>query len=66
MTAEETARLFGEFVRIRNEKTCHILGSGLGLNILQKMAVLYGGDVQVESEPDVGTTFTITLVDGGD
>ena len=30
MTSEETQRLFGEFVRIRNEKTKDILGSGLG------------------------------------
>ena len=38
-------RLFGEFVRIRNEKTHNILGSGLGLSIVKKLALLYGGDV---------------------
>ncbi|MCP4571731.1 MAG: hypothetical protein GY838_05210 [bacterium] len=65
MTPEETARLFGEFVRIKNDKTRHILGSGLGLNILRKMAALYGGDVRVESEVEVGSTFTVTLVDTG-
>lgn len=65
MTPEETRRLFGEFVRIKNEKTRHILGSGLGLNILRKMTALYGGGVTVESEPDVGSTFTVTLHDRG-
>ena len=35
MTGEETARLFGEFVRIKNEKTAHIDGSGLGLSIVK-------------------------------
>ena len=44
MTAEEMAKLFGEFSRIRNEKTRNILGSGLGLSILRRLAGLYGGD----------------------
>jgi two-component system, sensor histidine kinase and response regulator len=61
MTAKETARLFGEFVRIKNEKTRNISGSGLGLSILKRLATLYGGDVTVASTPDVGTTFTVTL-----
>jgi signal transduction histidine kinase len=63
MTEEETAKLFGEFVRIRNEKTASILGSGLGLSIVKKLASLYGGNVSVSSQPDVGSTFTVTLVD---
>lgn len=61
MTSEETQRLFGEFVRIRNEKTKDILGSGLGLSIVKKLASLYGGEALVESTPDVGTTFTVML-----
>ena len=61
MSEEELKRLFGEFVRIRNEKTQSILGSGLGLSIVKKLALLYGGDVQVESQPDVGSTFAVTL-----
>jgi two-component system, sensor histidine kinase and response regulator len=61
MSAEERAKLFGEFVRIRNQKTHKILGSGLGLSILKRVAALYGGEVTVESEPDVGSTFAVTL-----
>jgi len=61
MSEEELKQLFGEFVRIRNEKTRHILGSGLGLSIVKKLALLYGGDVNVESHPDTGSTFTVTL-----
>lgn len=63
MTAEEASGLFGEFVRIKNEKTINILGSGLGLSIVKKLALSYGGDATVESEPDVGSTFTVTLND---
>ncbi|MFP4106852.1 MAG: sensor histidine kinase [Phycisphaerae bacterium] len=61
MTEEETERLFGEFVRIKNEKTRNILGSGLGLSIVKKLTELYGGSAHVRSEPDVGTTFRLTL-----
>lgn len=61
MTTGEAAKLFGEFVRIRNNKTRNILGSGLGLSIVQKLAHLYGGSASVETAPDVGSTFTVTL-----
>lgn len=61
MSADETARLFGEFVRIKNERTRGISGSGLGLSTLKKLAQLYGGTVTVTSEPEVGSTFTIVL-----
>lgn len=61
MSPEEVGQLGGEFVRIKNAKTRNVMGSGLGLSILKKLAALYDGDVQVESTPDVGTTFTVTL-----
>jgi signal transduction histidine kinase len=61
MTPEEVARLFGEFTRIKNAKTMNILGSGLGLSILKRLAHLYGGQVTVESQADQGSTFTVVL-----
>lgn len=61
MTKEEAARLFSDFVRIKNAKTRNILGSGLGLSILKKLAGLYEGDAVVTSEPDKGSTFTVRL-----
>ena len=57
----DLARLFEEFSRIKNEATRDILGSGLGLSILKKLARLNGGDVAVASEVGQGTTFTVTL-----
>jgi signal transduction histidine kinase len=62
MTEEERTRLFGEFVRIKNEKTKDILGSGLGLSIVKKLLTFYEGTVDVKSEPDRGTTFTVRLI----
>ncbi|MBN2054657.1 HAMP domain-containing histidine kinase [bacterium] len=61
MTDTEVGKLFREFVRIKNAKTRNILGSGLGLSIVKKIAQLYEGDVSVTSEPDVGSTFTVRL-----
>jgi signal transduction histidine kinase len=61
MSAEEIGKLFGEFSRIKNEKTRNILGSGLGLSILRRLAALYGGSVEVTSQPGEGSTFTVLL-----
>jgi two-component system, sensor histidine kinase and response regulator len=61
MTPEEAARLFKEFVRIRNEKTKDILGSGLGLSIVKKIALLYDGNAHLERSDDTGSTFTVEL-----
>jgi signal transduction histidine kinase len=61
MSEAETAKLFKEFSRIRNERTASIPGSGLGLSIVEKLAALYGGRVRVESQPGEGSTFTVVL-----
>jgi two-component system, sensor histidine kinase and response regulator len=61
LSKEEAARLFQEFVRIKNDRTRAIPGTGLGLSIVKKLAQLYGGDVTVESEPNVGSRFIVSL-----
>jgi two-component system, sensor histidine kinase and response regulator len=53
--------LFTEFVRIKSEKTRNISGSGLGMSIVKKVVELYHGIIKVDSTPDVGTIFTISL-----
>lgn len=62
MTPGEAAKLFKEFVRIKNQRTRNISGSGLGLSTVKKIVTgYYGGDVTVASEPDKGSVFTVTL-----
>jgi signal transduction histidine kinase len=61
LTREEAAKLFGDFVRIKNAKTRGIEGSGLGLATVKRIAGMYHGDATVASEPDKGSTFTVTL-----
>lgn len=66
ISPEGKEKLFGEFVRLKDKRTKNVLGSGLGLSILKRLAELYGGRVEVESELDRGSTFTVYLQTGED
>lgn len=61
LSKQEMAKIFNDFVRIKNEKTKHISGSGLGLSIVKKLTESYHGDINLCSVPDKGSTFTVTL-----
>ena len=61
LSRDDAAKLFNDFVRIKNAKTRGIEGSGLGLATVKRIAGLYSGDAIVSSEPDQGSTFTVTL-----
>ena len=55
----DQAQLFNSFHRASNVGT--ISGTGLGLAIVKKFVDLHGGQIAVESEVGVGTTFTVTF-----
>jgi two-component system, sensor histidine kinase and response regulator len=61
ISPDDIENLFTEFVRIKNEKTKNISGSGLGLSIVKKVIELYKGTIEVESTPEVGSSFTVRL-----
>lgn len=56
---EDQKNLFKSFSRASNVGT--IAGTGLGLSIVKKCVDLHGGQIAVESEVGVGTTFTVSL-----
>jgi two-component system, sensor histidine kinase and response regulator len=61
MGEDEIPRLFNDFVRIRNEQTKNISGSGLGLSIVKKLINLYKGKITVESKQGEGSTFMLEI-----
>ncbi|MCX6302188.1 MAG: hybrid sensor histidine kinase/response regulator [Bacteroidia bacterium] len=61
ISPEDRENLFKDFMRVKNERTKNISGSGLGLSIVRKVIELYHGEIKVESTPDVGTKFIVIL-----
>ncbi len=61
MTAEEMAIAIEPFGQVQSMYTRSQEGSGLGLAIARGLARQHGGDLYLESEPNVGTTAVLTL-----
>ena len=66
MTAEQQAKLFGEFSQADATTAQRFGGTGLGLALSRKLARMMGGDVTVTSEPGKGSVFTVRLPGGAD
>lgn len=64
MSKEFLPHLFLPFEREHNDKTSKIQGTGLGMVITKNIIQLMNGDIQVESEPGVGTKFVVTVYMG--
>ena len=59
--AEDRKHIFEPFYRGRDAVSQQIQGSGLGLNLVMRIAEAHGGRVGVTSHPGKGSTFTIAL-----
>ncbi|UNU25181.1 PAS domain-containing sensor histidine kinase [Microcoleus vaginatus] len=61
MTPEQQERLFQPFTQADNSTTRKYGGTGLGLTISQRFCQMMGGDIEVYSELNCGSTFTACL-----
>ncbi|WP_035139585.1 sensor histidine kinase [Fischerella sp. PCC 9605] len=56
---EDINKLYDPFIRGKNVR--EVLGTGLGLAVVKKCVDLHKGEIFVESEVGVGTTFTVRI-----
>lgn len=61
MTRSELKNLFKLFGTMKNTMVSNTKGIGLGLCISRMIVEIFGGSVQVESEPNKGATFSFTF-----
>ncbi|MCL2617508.1 MAG: ATP-binding protein [Defluviitaleaceae bacterium] len=64
MTQEQLDKLFDEYARFTEGTARAIEGTGLGMSICRNLINMMNGEIFVESEIDVGSSFTVHLPQG--
>jgi len=58
---EELDKIFDKFYRVKDPRTRHVTGSGLGLSLVKSVLDAHHGKIEVTSVPHQGTTFRVLL-----
>jgi len=58
---QEQDKIFKRFYRVDKSRSRETGGIGLGLSIAEWIAHAHHGVIEVESEPNVGSTFVVRL-----
>lgn len=61
ISEEEQKIIFDEFRQIDGTSTRKYSGTGLGLNISKKIADLLNGSITVQSQPGIGSSFSLAI-----
>lgn len=62
MTSAQVARVFSAFEQAEAGTARRFGGSGLGMTIVRKLLDMMGGEIDIASTPDIGTTITLRAV----
>lgn len=62
ISRENLDRIFESFTQVDSNLARSANGTGLGLAISRKLAEMMGGTLEVESEPERGSTFTLSVL----
>jgi len=61
ISEKDLPHIFDRFFRVKGKATRHITGSGLGLSLVKEVVDAHQGYIEVQSTPEVGTTFTLSF-----
>ena len=62
--AGEMDHLFERFHRVKGARARTDEGTGIGLALVHELVKLHGGSIRVESRPEAGSTFTVSIPKG--
>ena len=61
ISSRDQQRIFEKFYQAETGTTRSTAGAGLGLAIVKSIIEFHGGQIWVESEPGMGSTFTFLI-----